>query len=434
MKKTALLFFSILLLCVLVGCNPAEEPAQTDCIHTNTSWIINIEPTCLKEGDRYLRCNDCGQTIGAPELIPATGHKFIQNQCTFCDSMNIRDIEGLKKFAEAVEGGQSFADAEVNLLASIDLDGASWIPIGAVNNRHFAGTFNGNGYKITDFTISPEENISNGNGFMLKNNGTIRNLTLENVTLQYQGESLDDVGLLVGTNNGILENCHVSGLVKVRITLDWCHAGGLVGINDGALDRCSAKVSLDVRSEKLEKNLPSGCIVGGLAGKNLEKATVTNCFATGDVRADGWGGARAGGLIGGNSGGVTNCYASGEVSAATTASVDTFSVAGGLLGNSSIAAASSAKVSGCFASGKTTATGGASSCSGTLVGLVPTNNGQILNCYRLADAPSASDAVCELGKTATKKELQTQTFVNESLQWDSTVWVVPADGYAIFRK
>ncbi len=434
MKKFTPILLILTLLLVLVGCRRGEEPSQTDCTHQDTEWVTLAEPSCMEQGQRQLRCSDCQQTLGEPEVVVPTGHTFVNDKCEYCASMNIRDAEGLRRFSQTVESGQSFEGAEVNLLSDIDLNDTTWIPVGAIYDQHFAGRFNGNGHKIANFKISPMDSECRGNGFFLKNLGTICDLTLENVSLTYVDESLSEAGLLAGINGGAIENCHVSGTVTVSISMDWCSAGGLVGINGGTVEGCSAAVDMNVRSQKLEKNLMSGCIVGGLAGKNLEKSLIANSYATGNVLADGWGGARAGGLVGGNTGAVTHCYATGNVSAATTAPIDTHSVAGGLLGNSSIATDSAAKVTGCFATGRTTATGGASACAGTLVGLVPTNEEQIVDCYRLDTAQVTADTVCDLGETVTEEELQTAAFVKDTLGWDPVLWVVPAKGYAIFQK
>ena len=120
------------------------------------------------------------------------------------------------------------------LANDITLSGTQWIPL-----KGFKGVFDGNGYKITDFTISAEGDA----GFFVSNSGTIQNLTLSDFTMYVSTENTNinfNAGALVGTNEGIIDNCHIrdavltyyyyrqatSGDVKA-------YTGGLVGVNSG---------------------------------------------------------------------------------------------------------------------------------------------------------------------------------------------------------
>ena len=73
----------------------------------------------------------------------------------------------------------------------------------------FAGTFDGNGMTISNITL----NITDGNGgIFAENNGTIKNLTVEESEVTKTGslEHNGGIGILVGINNKELSNCHIT--------------------------------------------------------------------------------------------------------------------------------------------------------------------------------------------------------------------------------
>jgi hypothetical protein len=114
-----------------------------------------------------------------------------------------------------------------------------------------------------------------------------------------------EVGGLVGTNYGTVNDCHSSGSV---ISEQDC-VGGLVGENNGTVSNSYSTGSVT-----------GGGYVGGLVGENW--GTVSNSYTTGNVSSHTF----AGGLVGINfyDGAVTNCYSTGSVTG------DMF--VGGLLG------------------------------------------------------------------------------------------------------
>lgn len=120
------------------------------------------------------------------------------------------------------------------LANDITLSGTQWIPL-----KGFKGVFDGNGYKITDFTISAESDA----GFFVSNSGTIQNLTLADFTLYVSTQNTNTnftAGALVGTNDGIIDNCHIRDAVltyyyyrQVKSGTVMAYTGGLVGVNSG---------------------------------------------------------------------------------------------------------------------------------------------------------------------------------------------------------
>ncbi|MBL7153200.1 MAG: hypothetical protein ISS79_05750 [Phycisphaerae bacterium] len=109
----------------------------------------------------------------------------------------------------------------------------------------------------------------------------------------------DFTGGLVGSNNGIIENCHSSGLV-----LGNSHSGGIAGGNS---------LIGSVRNSYSTCEISGDDKVGGIVGEN-SGGRITNCYSKGQVVGD----VDVGGLVGINgysiSGGtIENCYSTGEV-------------------------------------------------------------------------------------------------------------------------
>ncbi|MBE6974114.1 MAG: hypothetical protein E7436_01290, partial [Ruminococcaceae bacterium] len=74
----------------LVGDLSAEEPkpeppVEPECQHTNTKVVGAKEATCEEDGyTGDTVCADCGETVRAGEVIPATGHNYENGTCTGC--------------------------------------------------------------------------------------------------------------------------------------------------------------------------------------------------------------------------------------------------------------------------------------------------------------------------------------------------------------
>jgi hypothetical protein len=157
---------------------------------------------------------------------------------------------------------------------------AGFSPIGN-NTTNFTGTFDGQGYEISNLFINrPSQDrvalFGRTNGANIKNLGVVEiNVTGKN-----------DVGGLVGwnTGNSTVSNCYSTGSVTGSN-----YVGGLVGINasSGTVSNCYSTGSVSGVSS-----------VGGLVGQNY--GTVSNCYSTGSVTG-GSGSYYVGGLVGYNS-------------------------------------------------------------------------------------------------------------------------------------
>jgi hypothetical protein len=111
------------------------------------------------------------------------------------------------------------------------------------------------------------------------------------------------VGILTGTNSGIVTRCYSTGTVSASI---YTVSGGLVGINRGTIAESYSKAV-----ERVDIDGPNhGSGAGGLVGSN-SSGLIELSYASGAVQA----GETAGGLVGGSSASIVNSYATGEVSA-----------------------------------------------------------------------------------------------------------------------
>jgi len=135
--------------------------------------------------------------------------------------MEIWDKEDMELLKKRVEEGRIFASTKITVMADIDLGGENvrWSPIGS-EGLPFLGTLDGNNHKIKGIYIEGENKDT---GLFSCNNGTIKNLILEN---GYVRSTYENTGILVGTNNGIVDNIKSTGEV-----IGESYTGGIVGGN-----------------------------------------------------------------------------------------------------------------------------------------------------------------------------------------------------------
>ncbi len=208
--------------------------------------------------------------------------------------------EGLKNIAELVNEEWKL-DINITLTADIDLKGIDWTPIGIDYNHQYTGTFDGGGKTITGLTVTGSDNYAGLFG-CIGEDGKVMNVKLEGVQIESDNEVRATAGGVAGDSWGTIENCSVSGSVSGTT-----FAGGVVGSQRGGfLTGCSSSATVN-----------AGNIAGGVAGLTGLGATLTACYATGDVTlvSNGTGTYYAGGVVGDNinRSTVIACYATGSV-------------------------------------------------------------------------------------------------------------------------
>ena len=239
--------------------------------------------------------NDVGGTQSAYLPPYLTGEGFY-GKGTAENPYEIRNAEDLKLLAEKVNGGVTYKDKHFKLTANIDLKNEKWTPIGTLQGeevRPFQGTFDGDGYQITNLKIS---NGGQYAGLFGYTEGAV--IKSCNVTGEVNGYNC--TGGIVGyaNNNTHILNCSFQGNVEG----DGEERGGIVGHTSSGCEVSGCFVTGTVTGDRE---------VGGIAGSGV--GTIKNCYALANVTATG---VNAGGIAG-KAYGVTieNCYYSGEVSA-----------------------------------------------------------------------------------------------------------------------
>ena len=211
-------------------------------------------------------------------------------------SYTVTSADGLMSVAELVNGGKT--DINITLGTNIDLTGKDWMPIGTSNL--YSGTFDGGGHTITGLTFTTNDEYAGLFGWLNKA-GTVKNVVMEGVQITSNQIYGGSIGGVVGYSWGTIENCSVSGSVSGTIFV-----GGVVGAQvGGSITGCSSSATVKGTAD-----------VGGVAGATNLGATMTACYATGNVtveidpRKDIFGG----GLLGFNGGSsLLACYAIGNV-------------------------------------------------------------------------------------------------------------------------
>ena len=275
----------------------------------------------IADGDTVTTVGYSSQRVKKADLSQVTDIKDY-DKGVFQFAYKITDKEGFLKFAELVNGGETFRKTYIYLANDIDMTGVTdFKPIGQMaftvisrsgdkdkvepgqygtismvtkdpdSDTYFSGIFNGHGHIIDNLnmTVSGEEVLYAGL-FGYVRNAEISNLIIgENCSFTYNtANNYGGIGALVGLAEGstIIDNVY-----------------NLADVNGGAFDKYVAgdtKVSFAVHASAI---LARGC------------ATITNCTNTGAIE----GCLSAGSMIAYTEGGectVTNCRNTGTIKAA----------------------------------------------------------------------------------------------------------------------
>lgn len=199
--------------------------------------------------------------------------------------------------------GKSISE-DVVIRNDIDFGGDEFEPI-----REMGGNFDGNGYKIRDFSITQLEGVEPV-GFIRVSKSSIEGLNLRDISVKGRWKT----GGLIGANYGDIKDCSVEGRIEGNEK-----TGGLVGWDDskeafsdsgGTIKNC--EVDVCVRS--------TGNQIGGIVGHN-RGAEIVESSVKGEVSGD----KIVGGLVGFNWKSIRGC-------SSLDTEVEGFNMIGGLCG------------------------------------------------------------------------------------------------------
>ena len=218
------------------------------------------------------------------------------------------------------------------LMNDISLDGINIKQIGTYKEPYF-GTFDGNGFEITNITINSDTNSGynslfgyvNGSIINLKTKYKIDNYTSTSKMPQYFGgiaafvvksyinncSSEVDIyasfnggiiGGLIGYNEeSIIVNCCSHGFINSNMKTPGAYTGGLIGVNEnGILKYSSSNIEIVAYGE-------NNVTVGGLIAKN--DGVISSCYSISKINVESPNNINAGGFIGYNiRGSISDSY------------------------------------------------------------------------------------------------------------------------------
>ena len=253
-------------------------------------WTLADAVEAAKIGDTIkVIANDA--SLSAPEGWTISGSTLIPVDKTW----HIANLDQLKEFQSAVNGGNTFDGQTVVL--DVDIDMASeenWTPIGNAPEKKFAGTFDGQNHTISGLKIT--------GGSYVGLFGYLGAATVQNVALVGANVSgVKRVGALVGqiAGNATIKNCSLDATSSVAGSDS--NTGGLIGEASG---------SIVVTLENLTNNAPvtntesgtsraAGILCQATSGASV---TLKNCVNNGTITTnDGY----AGGIVSAKQGGAS---------------------------------------------------------------------------------------------------------------------------------
>ena len=265
-------------------------------------YTVKVNATGLTlEGCTIGSWADGGGESGEAEDL---GYIYDSNTNTY----TVYNANGLMNVAELVNGGKT--DINITLDKNIDLTGKDWTPIGTSLSNSYTGTFDGGGHTITGLTVTTNDKYAGLFGY-IGDAGTVKNVVMEGVLIT-SNNGLSRAGGVAGFSRGTIENCSVSGSVSGTVNV-----GGVVGAQwGGFITGCSSSATVKGSVD-----------VGGVAGLTNSNATMTACYATGNVTLEiaPINAIDVGGAVGFNGGSrILACYATGNVTSTGSSTVNVY--------------------------------------------------------------------------------------------------------------
>lgn len=207
------------------------------------------------------------------------------------------------------DGDEDYAGKTLRLQSDVTLEefktalGLTEMPLGT-KGTPFRGTFDGQGYSITDVTLTSNDDFLGIFGYT--DGATIKNVNVKGtgVTNLSTNSSTATGGLVGYANNTLITNCHVAYTDMVSVEYD--NAGGLVGYAVGGtrIEGCSANTKAHAKH-----NYAGGLVGRALAGTSIKYSFTQKYDASIDTYCVQAGNYYAGGLVGAcNNTNIEYCY------------------------------------------------------------------------------------------------------------------------------
>ena len=271
----------------------------------------NVAELCYDFTQIIVQSGDYYVTVQAMGDGAATADSRVSAQSPVYTFVN-RDEEGyilIQTPEELLALAEKDADLSQNyrLAGDIDMTGVAGKAIGKYTTgsdaKPFTGIFDGNGYSIKHLWLSGEALFS-----YVGETGVVRNLTLEDASVEYTKSDGQTPAALVSRNKGVIDHCFVQNSAVVS-QYNAC-TGGLAGLNEGWISHSGVEGgSVACKSAYSTK-------IGGFVGRNLGR--IDQCFATASVSGAKWVGGFAGFFItydSKNPSVLQNVYAANDVKA-----------------------------------------------------------------------------------------------------------------------
>lgn len=260
---------------------------------------VAVGKWALKSGSTFdagfSAINRFSCTFSLPDSVSLNGKELTG----YMDVANPRPITAigseadLLKFAAQVNAGADYKDITVVLKNDVLLTKA-FTPIGG-DREIFAGTFDGQGYAISELNINIKAagDLRGGLFGYIGKSGMVKNLGVKGGTISVVStDSYTFAGGIAGENEGTISNCYTDVTVGGASNNSEDSYGGIVGYNRGTITHCYATGAVT-----------SIGYAGGIAGYgDIDTSVVSYCFATGKIK-----GLNAFGIGGGA--GVQHCIA-----------------------------------------------------------------------------------------------------------------------------
>lgn len=193
--------------------------------------------------------------------------------------------------AEQLDAVRKNLSAHYIQIADINLNEYNdWTPIGYSTldgkTSYFTGTYDGNGYKIFNLSISSFDKNNMTIGLFGSSQGIIKNVYLENcdididVSSGFNATVYPSIGSVVGRSSTLVSGCTATGNLKVTNAY-YVYVGGIAGYST-----CSNSTNyVNIMVEGIDYSDRSGSVhCGGVIGStNSVNGTVINCINYGNI-------------------------------------------------------------------------------------------------------------------------------------------------------